>query len=347
MLELREVCKRFPLGGGLLRRGGEVRALDGIDLSVAPGETVALVGESGSGKTTAANLALGLEPPSSGEVRWRGRSLGAMTRTERRAFRREVTAVFQDPYSSLNPRMRVRDIVAEPLRAHRALSGADLRRRVEETLDVVGLPAEAAGLYAHEFSGGQRQRIAIARALALRPQMMVLDEPTSALDVSIRAQIVNLLMDIQAEFGLGYLLIAHDLALVEHFADRVAVIYLGRLVEQGDCARVFGAPAHPYTRTLLAAAPRAEPGYTIPETVDFGEIGSAARPPSGCRFHPRCPHAEPICAAQAPPDAALPGGGRALCHFAGRLPDRDPLAGPSPAGRNPAAFADPPNPESR
>jgi len=235
-----------------------------------------------------------------------------------KAYRRQVQAVFQDPYASLNPRLRVAKIIAEPILAHERPGRAALRRRVEEVLDVVGLPASAASLYPHEFSGGQRQRIAIARALALRPRLLVLDEPVSALDVSIRAQVLNLLLDIQGEFGLTYLLIAHDLALVEHVSSRVAVIYLGGVVEAGPTGQVFAAPAHPYTRALLASVPRPDPDYLLPDTPALGEPASAIDPPAGCRFHPRCVQAMTVCHSTPPsPLPALPGSTEhvAACHL--------------------------------
>ena len=230
-----------------------------------------------------------------------------------KAYRRQVMAVFQDPYASLNPRLRVGTIIAEPILAHESPGRAAVERRVAEVLDVVGLPSNSARLYPHEFSGGQRQRIAIARALALRPRMMVLDEPVSALDVSIRAQVLNLLADIQEEFGLTYLIIAHDLALVEHFSDDVAVIYLGRVAEAGPTGEVFAAPRHPYTQALLAAVPQPDPDHVLSETAAAGEIASALDPPSGCRFHPRCPLVIDRCRSDVP---ALRGAPHAAsCHL--------------------------------
>lgn len=277
-----------------------VKAVDNVSFEVPAGTTFALVGESGCGKTTCAKLILGLEAPTSGAILFEGRDLSSLRGRERQAWRRGVQAVFQDPYSSLNPRLRVRTIIAEPILAHERPTSAELDRRVAEVLDVVGLPADAARRYPHEFSGGQRQRVAIARALALRPRMLVLDEPTSALDVSIRAQILNLLGDIQKEFGLTYLLIAHDLALVEHFADGVGVMYLGDMVEQGPASAVFGTPSHPYTRALLASVLRPDPDVPLPVGMIQGEIGSALAPPPGCKFHPRCPQAIAACSAVRP-----------------------------------------------
>ncbi|MBR0750275.1 ATP-binding cassette domain-containing protein [Bradyrhizobium japonicum] len=312
-LELRGLTKHFDVR---TRRGrGTVRAVNDVNLVVPEGQTVALVGESGCGKTTIAKLALMLEQPSSGAVLFEGKSLADMTRQDVRHYRRSVQAVFQDPYASLNPRLRVRSIISEPILAHERPDRASLKKRVLEVLDIVGLPATAADLYPHEFSGGQRQRIAIARAIALRPKVIVLDEPISALDVSIRAQVLNLLMDIQKQFGLTYLLIAHDLALVEHVSTSVAVIYLGSVVESGPSVEVFGAPKHPYTQALLNAVPRPDPDFVPTATEAVEDTGSALEPPSGCKFHPRCPHVLPICRTVDPAPTDLPDGRRAACHL--------------------------------
>jgi oligopeptide/dipeptide ABC transporter ATP-binding protein len=254
----------------------------------------------------ASAFALTAPRPTIGAIRFEGRDIATMDRAALKAYRRQVLAVFQDPYSSLNPRLRVGRIIAELVLAHERPSRAELDKRVAEVLDVVGLPAEAARLYPHEFSGGQRQRIAIARALALRPRLMVLDEPVSALDVSIRAQIQNLLADIQAEFGLTYLIIAHDLALVEHFSSDVAVIYLGCVAETGPTAEVVAQACHPYTQALLAAVPQPNPDHVLSEAAAMGEIASALKPPLGCRFHPRCPHAMEICRVIAPVPSGAP-----------------------------------------
>jgi oligopeptide/dipeptide ABC transporter ATP-binding protein len=307
MLELDALTKHYAT------RKGVVRAVEGVSFSVRPRSTMALVGESGCGKTTIAKMILQLERPTGGAVRFEGRDVTAMDGAGLKAYRRALTAVFQDPYSSLNPRLRVGTIIAEPILAHERMGRAAVGRRVEEVLDVVGMPASAAGLYPHEFSGGQRQRIAIARALALRPRMMVLDEPVSALDVSIRAQVLNLLADIQAEFGLTYLIIAHDLALVEHFSDDVAVIYLGRVAESGPTGEVFSTPRHPYTQALLAAVPQPDPDHVLSETAASGEIASALDPPGGCRFHPRCPHAMDVCRTTVPAPRGAPHA--AACHL--------------------------------
>jgi oligopeptide/dipeptide ABC transporter ATP-binding protein len=311
LLEIRNLTKRFPVRGG-----GLVRAVEDVSFSIGRGETFALVGESGCGKTTLTKLVLGLEQPTSGEICFNGQDLAKASSKTMHAYRREAQAVFQDPYSSLNPRMLVSKIIAEPLMAHGIGDRASQRARVLEMLDVVGLPKTAADLYPHEFSGGQRQRVAIARALALKPSFMVLDEPISALDVSVRAQILNLLADIQDEFGLTYLIVAHDLALVEHFSSSVGVMYLGSIAELGPTEQVFTHPKHPYTQALLASVPRPDPDHCAPVGVIKGEIGSAMAPPPGCKFHPRCPYAEDICSTTAPSDRALGPQHLVACHFA-------------------------------
>jgi len=306
MLELQSVTKHYRT------KRGVVRAVESVSFSVRPRSTLALVGESGCGKTTIAKMILQLERPTGGAIRFEGQDIAAMDATALKAYRRQVMAIFQDPYASLNPRLRVGTIIAEPILAHENPGRAAVEKRVAEVLDVVGMPAGAARLYPHEFSGGQRQRIAIARALALRPRMMVLDEPVSALDVSIRAQVLNLLADIQDEFGLTYLIIAHDLALVEHFSDDVAVVYLGRVAEAGPTGQVFAAPRHPYTQALLAAVPQPDPDHVLSETAAAGEIASALDPPSGCRFHPRCPLVIDKCRSTVPELRGAPHA--AACH---------------------------------
>jgi oligopeptide/dipeptide ABC transporter ATP-binding protein len=315
LLEVRNLTKRFPARGG-----GVIRAVENVSFRIGRGETFALVGESGCGKTTLTKLVLGLERPTSGDVLFDGVALGATSRAALKSYRRQAQAVFQDPYASLNPRLSVRTIVAEPLMAHGIGDRASRRRRVAELLDLVGLPAAAADLYPHAFSGGQRQRIAIARALALKPSFIALDEPISALDVSIRAQILNLLADIQDEFGLTYLFVAHDLALVEHFSSQVGVMYLGAMAELGPTATVFARPSHPYTRALLACVPRPDPDHRAPAGVVRGEIGSAVAPPAGCKFHPRCPHATDVCAADVPAARAAPPGQLVACHHIDVIP---------------------------
>jgi oligopeptide/dipeptide ABC transporter ATP-binding protein len=315
LLEIRHLTKRFAGRGG-----GTVRAVEDVSFSIRQGETFALVGESGCGKTTVTRLVLALEKPTSGEIRFHGADLATALPSAMHAYRRQAQAVFQDPYSSLNPRLKVHTIVAEPLMAHGIGDRASQRARVAEVLDVVGLPKAAADLYPHEFSGGQRQRIAIARALALKPSFMVLDEPISALDVSIRAQILNLLADIQEQFGLTYLIVAHDLALVEHFSSSVAVMYLGSLAELGPTEAVFARPMHPYTRALLASAPRPDPDHHPPPGVIKGEIGSAMAPPPGCKFHPRCPLAIEICTTTPPALRTLAPEQTVACHLAQAIP---------------------------
>ena len=280
-------------------RGGMLKAVDGVTLMIARGETFALVGESGCGKSTLATLILKLNPLSGGRITFGGEDVGGLRGRAAKRYRSRVQAVFQDPYSSLNPRLKVRTILAEPLLAH-GTARREVGAKVSRALSLVGLAENAAGLYPHEFSGGQRQRIAIARALILEPELVVLDEPISALDVSIRAQILNLLQDLQAELGLTYLLIAHDLALVEHVADRVAVMYLGQIVETGDKVEIFDNSQHPYTQALLAAVPRPDPTAPRASGQVHGEIASPLAPPAGCRFHPRCPHAMDVCRHSAP-----------------------------------------------
>ncbi len=293
ILEIDHLQKHFAVKTGsltdlLLRRADWVRAVDDVSFDLAVGETVGVVGESGCGKTTLGRLVLGDLSPTAGEVRFRGQNLAEMDRAERRAYQHSIATVFQDPFSSLNPRHRVRTLVLEPIQIHGTLDADAARDRLREMLDVVGLPQAAANLYPHEFSGGQRQRIAIARALSLNPSLIVLDEPISALDVSIRAQIINLLKDIQQEFGPAYLFIAHDLASVYHMTDRVAVMYLGKVVEIGETVSVFRTPAHPYSGALIGAALPIDPRQRDAEEVLAGEVPSPIDPPSGCRFHPRC-----------------------------------------------------------
>jgi oligopeptide/dipeptide ABC transporter ATP-binding protein len=277
------------------RDRGTVRAVDDISFAIEPGRTLGVVGESGCGKTTTANLVLGLQEPSGGRIRFEGRDLRELDAAGRRHYRKSVQAVFQDPYASLSPRMRVGDIVAEPLITNEDVPKGEARRRVLEVLDLVGLPERAADLFPHEFSGGQRQRIAIARALVLSPKLVVLDEPVSALDVSIRAQILNLLRDLQARLGLSYLFIAHDLAAVAHMSHTIMVMYLGKVVESGEARTLARAPKHPYTQALFSAALPSHPDERRDEVILAGEVPSPLNPPAGCRFHPRCPHAVARC----------------------------------------------------
>ena len=301
MIEARDLTKHFPLRRGLFARvEGAVRAVDGVSFTIDSGRTLGVVGESGCGKSTTAKLILKLEEPTGGEIRFDGQPLARLGAEGLRRYRRSVQAVFQDPFASLNPRMRVGQIVAEPLVTNETLAAAAVRKRVAELLDLVGLPERAAELFPHEFSGGQRQRIAIARALALSPRLVVLDEPVSALDVSIRAQILNLLTDLQRDLGLAYLFIAHDLAAVAHMSHTIAVMYLGKIVEYGPAKTIAAEPRHPYTQALFAAALPAHPDETREEIILTGEVPSPVNPPAGCRFHPRCPHVFDRCSAEVP-----------------------------------------------
>ena len=301
VMEAKNLSKLFPVKGGFLGRGaGVVRAVDDVSFIIGPGQTLGLVGESGCGKTTTAKLVLGLEEPTGGSIRFEGKDLQSLDSAGRRHYRKSVQAVFQDPFASLNPRMRVGAIIAEPLVTNESLPGAEVTKRIAHLLELVGLPERAAELFPHEFSGGQRQRIAIARSLALSPRLVVLDEPVSALDVSIRAQILNLLRDLQAQLGLSYLFIAHDLAAVAHMSHTIAVMYLGKIAETGEAAALSRAPKHPYTQALFSAALPSHPDERRDEIILPGEVPSPLRPPTGCRFHPRCPHVMPRCSTEVP-----------------------------------------------
>jgi oligopeptide/dipeptide ABC transporter ATP-binding protein len=315
LIEARHLSKHFPVKRGLFSRTiGHVSAVDDVSFAIAPGTTLGVVGESGCGKTTTAKLVLRLEDPTAGELLFEGRNLQGLDPEGLRAYRRSVQAVFQDPFASLNPRMRVGTIIAEPLVTNEQRTGAEVQERIAHLLDVVGLPQRSAALFPHEFSGGQRQRIAIARALALSPKLLVLDEPVSALDVSIRAQILNLLRDLQAKLGLSYLFIAHDLAAVGHMSATIAVMYLGKVVEIGEASAVAKDPKHPYTQALFSAALPAHPDDRRDEIVLAGEVPSPLDPPGGCRFHPRCPVAMPQCSTEVP-HLQIVGGREVACHL--------------------------------
>ena len=333
LLEVRGLAKHFPVRRGVFGRvRGAVRAVDGVDLELTRGETLGVVGESGCGKSTLGRLVLRLIEPSAGPVRVDGIDLGSLGAAALRARRRSLQIIFQDPYSSLNPRMTVRQTLAEPLALHGLHAGRE-SGRVDELLRIVGLAPEHARRYPHEFSGGQRQRIGIARALAVEPELIVCDEAVSALDVSVQAQVVNLLQDLQRSHGLAYIFIAHDLAVVRHISHRVAVMYLGRIVELAATPALFAEPRHPYTQALLAAIPLPEPGHERERAVIAGDVPSPLAPPSGCHFHTRCPHARSLCAEVSP--LLEPGDGHAVaCHFWREItPPAAPLSVVASGGR--------------
>lgn len=327
LLDVRHLKKYFPIQKGFLRRVvGHVRAVDDVSFSIREGETLALVGESGCGKTTVAKSLLRAIDPTDGEILLHGPDGAVDVATAEGARLREIRTklqmIFQDPYSSLNPRQRIRDIIGEPLYVNRRAKGTELNDRVAELMRAVGLRPEYGIRYPHAFSGGQRQRIGVARALALRPRLIVCDEPVSALDMSIQAQILNLLKDLQQEYGLTYLFISHDLGVVQHVSNRVAVMYVGKLVELAPVQDLFGRPGHPYTEALLSASPKPHPRYRGQMKVISGEVPDAAQPMQGCYFRSRCPYAQQICAEQEPPLRPVAhGGGRQLaaCHFADEL----------------------------
>ena len=316
LLELKHVVKHYPVRKGVFSRASaHVHAVDDVSFSIAPGETLGLVGESGCGKSTTGKLILKLTDTTAGTIEWRGRSLNDLDAREMRPIRRELQAVFQDPYASLNPRMRAVDIVAEPIRNFERVHAAAIRERVGALFDKVGLRRDQMIKYPYEFSGGQRQRLGIARALAPNPRLIVCDEPVSALDVSVQAQVINLLMDLQDELGLSYLFIAHDLAVVEHISHRIAVMYLGKIVELTDKRSLFSTPQHPYTEALLAAVPVPDPAFRRIRTIVSGDVPSPVNPPSGCRFHTRCPYAFDRCRIEAPAMREVRAGHFAACHL--------------------------------
>jgi oligopeptide/dipeptide ABC transporter ATP-binding protein len=335
LLTLTDVVKHFPVRQSLVQRGGAaVRAVDGVSLSVTEGETLGIVGETGCGKSTLARCASRLYPLTSGRIEFDGQDITGLSRRQLRAVRRNVQMVFQDPFSSLNPRRRVGSIIADPLVIHGAVPRAELRARVQELMKLVGLNPEHYNRFPADFSGGQRQRIGIARALGLQPKLLICDEPVSALDVSIQAQIINLLADLQDELGLTYVFIAHDLSVVEHVSDRVAVMYLGKIVEVAQAERLYAAPRHPYTAALLSAAwiPDPDQATAREQIVLSGEVPSPVDPPAGCRFHTRCPWAQPRCATEEPallpaPDAASH---LTACHFPLAAGEPGPAPGPAP-----------------
>lgn len=317
LLEARGLKKYFPVTKGILvsRVTGYIKAVDGVSFKIRPGETLGLVGESGCGKSTTAKMLLMLDRPTEGTILYQGQDIYEAESAKRKEYRSSVQAVFQDPWSSLNPRIRVRDLIAEPMVINLNLSRREIQERTEKLLHDVGLSSYHANLYPHEFSGGQRQRLAIARALSLNPKLIVLDEPVSALDVSIRAQIMNLLKDLQKEYGVSYLLIAHHLATVRYMCDWVAVMYLGQIVEFAEVKELYNNPSHPYTKALMSAALPSHPDIEQEEMILTGEVPSPLNPPAGCRFHPRCPFVMDRCHEEVPEVHEVTPGHQVSCHL--------------------------------
>ena len=336
VLKVENLVKHFGVRRGVVisKTIGLVRAVDDVSFEIARGETLALVGESGCGKSTTGRLILRLMDPTSGAVRFKGDDVAGLDKGSLRAMRRHMQIIFQDPYASLNPRMTFGEILAEPMEVHDIAQGKEKEDRVAELLKIVGLAPEHASRYSHQFSGGQRQRIGIARALAVNPDLIICDEPVSALDVSIQAQVVNLLQNLQQRFGLSYLFIAHDLAVVKHISDRVAVMYLGKLVEIADKRTLYARPLHPYTQALLSAIPRPDPTLERQRLILSGDVPSPLNPPSGCRFHTRCVFAQERCKKEEPHLRDAGPGHRVACHFFETLPVQSAVAAEAAAKSN-------------
>jgi len=324
LLEVKDLKMYFPVRSGLrLKAGGQVKAVDGVSFNLKQGETLGLVGESGCGKTTVSRSLLRLIEPTGGQVFFQGKDILQLPPQELRKIRAHMQIIFQDPYSSLNPRLSIGEIIAEPLKNYGRMSGPERRDRVAHLMEKVGLMPGQSNRYPHQFSGGQRQRIGIARALALNPQIIVCDEPVSALDVSIQAQVINLLLKLQEEMGLAYIFIAHDLSVVEHISDRVAVMYLGKIAELATDREIYDHPLHPYTQALLGAVPVPDPEIRRKRILLEGDVPSPLNPPSGCRFHPRCPRRLPICDKEEPPWVVDESGQGVLCHLYASMPEAD------------------------